>query len=120
MAAYLQTAGASFTTLTPLSTTLWNDWYTLWDENIQSDYDWQLTPGTLVSGYSDYGGMGENLDWQLAPVLTGFYYGFMATSDPTYVNATVTFVDDLISLETIEPDGYPGWPATTAGGVTDG
>ncbi len=118
VAAYLQTAGASFTTLTPLSTTLWNDWYTLWDENIQSDYDWQLTPGMLVSGYSDYGGMGENLDWQLAPVLTGFYYGFMATSNTEYVNEMVTFVDDLISLETIEPDGYPGWPATTAGGVT--
>ena len=24
----------------------------------------------------------------------------------------VTCVDDLISLEMIEPDGYPGWPAT--------
>ena len=25
--------------------------------------------------------MGENLDWQLAPVLTGFYYGYMATGN---------------------------------------
>jgi hypothetical protein len=76
-----------------------------------------MSPGVLLTGFSDYGGLGENVDWQLAPVLTGFYHGYMASSDTHYVDMMVTCVDTLISLETIEPDGYPGWPATGAGGT---
>ena len=68
----------------------------------------------LLTGYSDYGGFGENLDWQLAPVLTGFYYGFMANSKTEYASMMVACVNDLISQETTEPDGYPGWPCSTA------
>ena len=49
VAAYLQTAGVSFMTLQPLSTTLWNDWYSLWDENIQGEYPWELSAGCTVN-----------------------------------------------------------------------
>jgi len=117
IANYLQTAGAPFMTLQPLPLATWQEWFGLWDSNIEGEYSWEMTPGVLVTGFSDYGGLGENVDWQLAPVLTGFYYGYMASSDTHYVDLMVSCVDTLIGLETIEPDGYPGWPAYGAGGT---
>ena len=76
-----------------------------------------MTPGVLATGFSDYGGLGENIDWQLAPVLTGFYYGYMASSDPTmWMDGDLR--GHLISLETIEPDGYPGWPSSAPAGTS--
>ena len=118
VANYLQTAGAPFMTLQPLPLATWQEWFGLWDSNIEGEYSWEMTPGVLATGFSDYGGLGENIDWQLAPVLTGFYYGYMASSDPHYVDLMVTCVDALISLETIEPDGYPGWPASAPAGTS--
>ncbi|MGO8702913.1 MAG: family 16 glycosylhydrolase, partial [Candidatus Brocadiia bacterium] len=118
VANYLQTAGAPFMTLQPLPLATWQEWFGLWDSNIEGEYSWEMTPGVLATGFSDYGGLGENIDWQLAPVLTGFYYGYMASSDPHYVDLMVSCVDTLISLETIEPDGYPGWPASAPAGTS--
>ena len=59
----------------------WQEWFGLWYANIDGSYQWDYNseiPYLLANG-----GIGENLDWQLAPVLTGFYYGYMATGDPT-------------------------------------
>ena len=106
---YLQQAGAPFMTLAPLPLATWQGWLSLWDENIVGEYSWELN--VIPTGFAAYGGMAENLDWQLAPVLTGFCYGYMATADTKYVDMMVTCVDEMIGLAVIEPDGYPGWPA---------
>ena len=41
VANYLQTAGAPFMTLQPLPLATWQGWYSLWDENIQGEYQWE-------------------------------------------------------------------------------
>jgi hypothetical protein len=109
IANYLQTAGAPFMTLQPLPLATWQGWYSLWDENIQGEYQWEVS--SAIPYYAASGNASENLDWQIAPVLTGLYYGYMATGNTEYVNEMVACVDEIVNLAVTEPDGYPGWPA---------
>ena len=109
VANYLQTAGAPFMTLQPLPLATWQGWYSLWDENIQGEYQWEES--SAIPYYAASGNAAENLDWQIAPVLTGLYYGYMATGNTEYVDEMVTCVDEIVNLKVMEPDGYPGWPA---------
>ena len=109
---YLQQTGTPFMTLTSLPLTTWQGWLTLWDTNIDGpggEYQWELD--SAIPYYATYPNAAENLDWQIAPVLTGIYYGYMATSNAKYVDEMVACADEIISYAVTEPDGYPGWPS---------
>ncbi len=109
---YLQQSGAPFMTLAPLPLATWQQWLYLWDQNIDGpggEYQWEMS--YAIPKYAGTQYAAENLDWQIAPVLTGICYGYMATSDTKYVDEMVACTDLIVSLATIEPDGYPGWPA---------
>ena len=109
---YVQQSGAPFWTLAPLPLATWQEWLYLWDQNIDGpggEYQWEVQ--FAIPHYAASGNASENLDWQIAPVLTGLYYGYMATGDTKYVDEMVTCVDEIINLAVTEPDGYPGWPA---------
>lgn len=83
------------------------DWRTRWEKNIRGD---------SRNRYCDKE-MGEETGWLMAPFLNGFYYGYMATKDPQWVDALVDWTDSWIKREVIEPDGFPGWPKPGAAGT---
>ncbi|MGQ9699186.1 MAG: hypothetical protein ACUVRO_14475, partial [Armatimonadota bacterium] len=60
--------------------------------------------------------MGEELGWLVSPFLNGFYYGYLATKDPAWVDRLVDWADSLVRRGVKEPDGYIGWPKKGSGG----
>ena len=54
--------------------------------------------------------MGDRIGWLTRPFLDGFYYGYMVTKDPKWVEMEVDWADSLIKRALKGPDGYPGWP----------
>jgi hypothetical protein len=54
--------------------------------------------------------MGEEIGWLVSPFLNGFYYGYLATHDPKWVDMLVDWTDSWIHRGIKEPDGYLGWP----------
>ena len=58
----------------------WQGWFSLWDEDIEGEYQWEMSVRN-THNYAASGNAAENLDWQIAPVLTGLYYGYMATGN---------------------------------------
>jgi hypothetical protein len=54
--------------------------------------------------------MGEELGWLVSPFLNGFYYGYLATGDATWVAMLADWADSVIKRAEKEPDGYLGWP----------
>lgn len=61
--------------------------------------------------------MGEEIGWLMAPFLQGFYYGWLATGDSTWVDQEVDWLDSWMKRKVIEPDGFPGWPKFGAAGT---
>jgi len=53
---------------------------------------------------------GEELGWLVSPYLYGFYYGFMATQQPKWIDLMVDWSDAWTRRGQKEPDGYLGWP----------
>ncbi len=53
---------------------------------------------------------GEEIGWLVSPFLNGFYYGYMATQDPKWVDRFVDWTDAWVRRGRVEPDGYLGWP----------
>jgi hypothetical protein len=84
------------------------DWLNVWEKSIVSDAN--------GNRYCDKA-MGEDIGWLMMPFLDGFYYGYMATKDPKWVDMLVDWADSWIKRGVQEPDGYIGWPKVAAAGT---
>lgn len=82
------------------------DWLARWERNIT---------GESRNRYCDKE-MGEELGWLVSPFLNGFYYGFLATKDPKWIDMLIDWTDACIRRGVREPDGYVGWPKGDGGG----
>ena len=61
--------------------------------------------------------MGEDIGWLLAPILKGYYYGYVATGDTKWIGRLIDCADGWIRRAMKEPDGYLGWPKLAAAGT---
>ena len=86
------------------------DWLARWEKNILGD---------ARNRYCDRE-MGEEIGWLVSPFLNGFYYGYLATHDPKWVELLVDWADSWIKRGVKEPDGFIGWPKSGAGGSAGG
>src|SRR5579871_3535308 len=77
-----------------------SDWLARWEKNILGDSH---------NRYCDKE-MGEEIGWLVSPFLNGFYYGYLATHDPKWVDMFVDWSDAWMKRGIKEPDGYTGWP----------
>lgn len=82
------------------SADLTQDWLARWEKNIL---------GRARSRYCDKE-MGEQLGWLVSPFLNGFYYGYLATRDPKWVEMLIDWMDSCVRRSIEEPDGFIGWP----------
>ena len=82
------------------SADLTQDWLARWKKNIL---------GRARSRYCDKE-MGEKLGWLVSPFLNGFYYGYLATRDPKWVEMLIDWMDSCVRRGIEEPDGFVGWP----------
>jgi len=82
------------------SADLTQDWLARWEKNIL---------GRARSRYCDKE-MGEQLGWLVSPFLNGFYYGYLATRDPKWVEMLIDWMDSCVRRDIEEPDGFVGWP----------
>lgn len=82
------------------SADLTQDWLARWKKNIL---------GRARSRYCDKE-MGEKLGWLVSPFLNGFYYGYLATRDPKWVEMLIDWMDSCVRRGIKEPDGFVGWP----------
>ncbi len=82
------------------------DWLARWEKNISGD---------SRNRYCDKE-TGEELGWLVSPFLNGFYYGYLATRDPKWIERLIDWADSCIRRGTKEPDGFIGWPKGDGGG----
>ena len=75
------------------------DWQARWERFILAD--------SAKNRYCDTE-MAEELGWLVSPFLDGFYYGYMATRDPKWVERLVDWADSCVRRAVKEPDGYLG------------
>ena len=92
--------GMTITEMPPATLTTWLN---NWNANLTGNYN-------NYRGPTCEGAVGEDLDWLLTPLMEGYYYGYMATGDTTYVAMFQNWADIFIARAFTEPDGYPGWP----------
>jgi hypothetical protein len=88
------------------------DWLARWEKNIIGD---------ARNRYCDRE-MGEEIGWLVSPFLDGFYYGYLATQDPKWVDMLIDWADSWINRGVKEPDGRIGWPkekGASTGSVPD-
>jgi hypothetical protein len=85
------------------------DWLARWEKNIL---------GAASRRYCDKE-MGEELGWLVSPFLNGFYYGYLATRDPKWVEMLIDWTDSCIRRGVKEPDGFLGWPKSGTGGTIE-
>ncbi len=83
-------------------------WLAQWDKEISGEARGWRKCDTAV---------GEDIAWTVVPTMNGFYYGYMATKNPKYVDMLVDWADSLIKRAVKEPDGYLGWPSLKAAGT---
>jgi hypothetical protein len=76
------------------------EWLSRWEANILK---------SARTRYCDRE-MGEEIGWLVSPFLNGFYYGYLATADPKWVEMLIDWTDALVKRGVKEPDGYIGWP----------
>jgi hypothetical protein len=90
-----------------MDSTKFTDWLLQWETNI------------LAEASDNYctREMGEDMGWLMFPLLKGFYYGYLATSNQRWPDLLVKCTDSWIKRGTIEPDGYVGWPKVGAAGT---
>jgi hypothetical protein len=84
-----------------------NDCLTRWQRNILGD---------ARNRYCDKA-LGEDIGWLMTPFMEGFYYGYMATKDPRWVDMLVDWTDSWVKRAVKEPDGCLGWPRPEAAGT---
>ncbi len=61
--------------------------------------------------------MGEEIGWLISPVLSGFFYGYLATGEADWMDRFVDWTDAWLRRSVTEPDGYSGWPKVGAAGT---
>ncbi len=83
------------------------EWRKRWEKNITND---------SRNRYCDKSN-GEEIGWFMSPFLEGFYYGYLATGDPKWIDMLVDWTDAWAKRAVKEPDGYPGWPCAKAAGT---
>jgi hypothetical protein len=90
-----------------MDSTKFTDWLLQWETNI------------LAEASDNYctREMGEDMGWLMFPLLKGFYYGYLATSNQRWPDLLVKCTDSWIKRGIIEPDGYVGWPKVGAAGT---
>ena len=83
------------------------DWLLRWERSI------------LRENSTHYCGdaVGEDLGWGMSPFLRGFYFGYLATGNPLWVDRLIKCADAWIKRAVREPDGYQGWPTVGAAGT---
>jgi hypothetical protein len=83
------------------------DWLVRWERNIVSSNPMRYCASE----------MGESIGWKMMPFLRGFYYGYLATPNPKWVDMLVNCTDLWTRRAVKEADGYLGWPAFDAAGT---
>ncbi|WP_041358233.1 hypothetical protein [Nitrobacter hamburgensis] len=78
-----------------------SDWYARWKQYIDHD--------ARSNRFCDKE-MGEQVGWLISPYLSAFYYGYLASKDPHWVDMLQNWADSWIRRAVREPDGFPGWP----------
>jgi len=95
-------------TLTKMDEAKQKGWLAAWDKEISGE----------AKGFRKCdSSVGEDIAWQVSPMLNGFYWGYMATKDPKYVDMLVDWTDSMVKRAVKEPDGYVGWPSFSAAGT---
>jgi len=61
--------------------------------------------------------LGEEIGWLITPFLNGFYYGWLATREPEWVDRLADWTDSWVRRGVTEPDGFIGWPKLEAAGT---
>ena len=87
--------------------TKFTDWLSQWETNILAEASHNYCTRE----------MGEDMGWLMFPLLKGFYYGYLATSNQRWPSLLVKCTDSWIKREITEPDGYVGWPKVGAAGT---
>lgn len=82
------------------------DWLTRWEKNIVGDSRIRYCDKET----------GEELGWLVSPFLNGFYYGFLATRDPKWLERLIDWTDSCVKRAVKEPGGFLGWPKGDGGG----
>jgi hypothetical protein len=95
-------------TLTKMDPAKQKDWLARWGKALVKDVAGFRVCDTVL---------GEDLGFVMTPAMDSFYYGYMATKDPMYVDMLVDWTDALIKRAVKEPDGYVGWPCLKAAGT---
>ena len=75
------------------------DWLARWEKNITGD---------ARNRYCDKE-MGEELGWLISPFLNGFYYGYMATKDPKWIDQLDDWAGSLIKRGVKGPENVKVW-----------
>jgi len=83
------------------------EWLAQWQQYITND---------SRNRYCDKESGGE-LAWLMGPFMEGFYYGYLATGDPHWVDLFVDWTDSWVKRGVKEPDGFIGWPKLKAAGT---
>jgi hypothetical protein len=83
------------------------EWQARWERNI-------LTESPMRYCTTE---MGEAIGWKMTPFLAGFYAGYLATGNHTWVEKLVLCTDSWIKRAVKEPDGFDGWPTVGAAGT---
>jgi hypothetical protein len=100
-------AGDRYPAMAKVSEAKFNDWLTRWQRNIIGD---------ARNRYCDKA-LGEDIGWLMTPFLEGFYYGYMATKDPRWLDMLADWTDSWVKRAVREPDGRLGWPRREAAGT---
>jgi hypothetical protein len=95
-------------TLTKMDPAKQNGWLARWDKALRNDIGKFRVCDSVL---------GEDLGFVMTPAVDSFYYGYMATKNPEYVDMLVDWTDALIKRAVKEPDGYFGWPCFKAAGT---
>lgn len=60
--------------------------------------------------------LGEELGWLVSPYVNGFYQGYLATQNTSWIDRLIEWTDACIVRATLDPDGFRGWPKGNGGG----
>jgi hypothetical protein len=85
------------------------DWLARWQKSILKEANTRYCDTEL----------GETVAWLTAPFLNGFYYGYCATRDVSWVARLIDWADSWLKRGVKEPDGFIGWPKKGTGSAAE-
>ena len=83
------------------------DWRSRWEKGIILEAQGRFCETAL----------GEEIGWLVSPILSGYYYGYLATSNTRWIDQLISCADAWIRRAVKEPDGHEGWPKLGAAGT---